>query len=145
MKVSPISHPDAPFRHRIRVRYSEIDSQSHVYNGRYLDYVDVAVTEYLRKLGFLFGPGSDAPEFHVVKATVDYKSPIVVDEEIDLSVRPVRIGRTSWTVLVEFRGAVNGDLRATAEVIFVTIRRGKKSSVPQAIRAAFEGSEARTS
>jgi acyl-CoA thioester hydrolase len=123
------------------VRRSEIDSQSHVYNGRYLDYADIAVTEYLRNLGFLFGPGADTPEFHVVKATIEYKSPIVVDEEIDLSVRTVRIGHTSWTVLIEFSGRVNGDLRATAEMIFVTISSGKKLAVPQAIRAAFDGSE----
>ena len=123
------------------MRYSEIDSQSHVYNGRYLDYVDVAVTEYLRSLGFLFGPGSDTPEFHVVRAIVEYHSPIVVDEEIDLSVRTVKIGRTSWTVLVEFRGATLSDIRATAEIVFVTERGGEKLPVPQAIRAAFEDSE----
>ncbi|MBI4736341.1 MAG: hypothetical protein HY766_09850 [candidate division NC10 bacterium] len=36
----------------VRVRYSEIDRQGIVYYSRYLEYVDVALSEYFRALGF---------------------------------------------------------------------------------------------
>ncbi|HSC71381.1 MAG TPA: acyl-CoA thioesterase, partial [Candidatus Methylomirabilis sp.] len=39
------------FSFPIRVRYSEIDVQGIVYNSRYLEYVDVALTEYFRAMG----------------------------------------------------------------------------------------------
>ena len=50
------------FRHRVRVRYGEIDSQAVLFNARYLDYADIAITEYFRGLGISFASGSETPE-----------------------------------------------------------------------------------
>ena len=41
-----------PFTCYLRVRYGECDAQKVVFNSRYGDYVDVAVNEFLRALGF---------------------------------------------------------------------------------------------
>ena len=38
-----------PFRHRLRVRYSECDPQGHVFNARYLEYFDIGMTELWRE------------------------------------------------------------------------------------------------
>ena len=40
-----------PFRFRFRVRYNECDAQQVVFNARYADYVDLAMTEFMRALG----------------------------------------------------------------------------------------------
>jgi acyl-CoA thioester hydrolase len=127
----------------MRVRYSEIDGQSVVFNSRYLEYADVAITEYLRTHGISIVPGAETPEFHVAKATVEFKSPIRIDEEIDLCVRTRRMGRSSWTLLVEIRGAAKNDHRATIEEIYVHVdlRSGTTTPIPQWIRAAIEEAE----
>ena len=39
------------FVHRLRVRWAEVDKQGIVFNGCYLTYFDVGVTEYYRALG----------------------------------------------------------------------------------------------
>ena len=39
-----------PFRFRFRVRYNECDAQLVVFNARYADYVDLAMTEFMRAL-----------------------------------------------------------------------------------------------
>jgi acyl-CoA thioester hydrolase len=44
-----------PFRYYLRVRYSECDSQKVVFNARYGEYVDLAVTEYVRAAGLNLG------------------------------------------------------------------------------------------
>ena len=69
--------PQSDFRHshRLRVRYGEGDQQGVVFNARYLDYGDIAVTEYWRAVGFRF-VGEDVMEFHVAHASVDFKKPI---------------------------------------------------------------------
>ena len=36
-----------PFRYFVRVRYQDCDSQHVVFNARYGDYIDLAVTEFL--------------------------------------------------------------------------------------------------
>ncbi|MGG7572430.1 acyl-CoA thioesterase [Streptomyces sirii] len=38
------------FTHRLRVRYSECDQQNVVFNGHYLFYYDVALTELWREV-----------------------------------------------------------------------------------------------
>jgi acyl-CoA thioester hydrolase len=103
------------FRYRLRVRHSEIDGQSVVFNSRYLEYADVAIAEYLRKHRILIASGPDTPEFHVAKATVEYKSPIRIDEEIELWVRTRRMGRSTWTLVVEIRGSAKDGLHRIDE------------------------------
>ena len=41
---------DFSFFHALRVRWSEVDMQAIVFNGNYLNYFDVAFTEYWREL-----------------------------------------------------------------------------------------------
>ena len=47
-----MSRSDFAFSHRFRVRWSEVDPQAVVFNARYLDYADIAITEYYREVGF---------------------------------------------------------------------------------------------
>ena len=42
---------DYRFAWKKRVRYAEIDAQAVVYNSRYLEYFDLALTEYWREAG----------------------------------------------------------------------------------------------
>jgi acyl-CoA thioester hydrolase len=120
-----MARADFAFSTRIRVRYAEIDAQAVVFNSRYLEYADVAVTEYWRAAGLhSAGEAWASLEFHVVRALVEYKAPIRYDEEIDLYARTARIGRSSLTTMIEIHGASNGgdeDLRATIEIINVNV------------------------
>jgi acyl-CoA thioester hydrolase len=120
-----MARTDFAFSTRVRVRYAEIDAQAVVFNSRYLEYADVAVTEYWRTAG-LHGEGKAwaALEFHVARALVEYKAPIRYDEEIDLYARTTRIGRSSLTTWIEIHGSANGpgdDLRATIEIVNVNV------------------------
>ena len=48
---NPPSRDAFSFFHPLRVRWAEVDPQSIVFNGHYLTYADVAITEYFRALG----------------------------------------------------------------------------------------------
>lgn len=135
-----MARSDFAFFHRIRVRYSEIDGQSVVFNARYLDYADLAVTEYFRAIGVAVAPAGGAPEFHTVHAVVDYRAPIRLDEEIDLAVRELRIGRTSLTLTIEMFGIGEDAPRAAVELVYVHIdlKTGKPEPVPAPVIAAIE-------
>jgi acyl-CoA thioester hydrolase len=127
-----MAREDFRFSTRIRVRYAEIDAQAVVFNSRYLEYADVAVTEYWRAAG-LHGEGEAwaALEFHVARALVEYKAPIRYDEEIDLYARTARIGRSSLATYIEVHGASKkpaDDLRATIEIINVNVDLGSGAS-----------------
>jgi acyl-CoA thioester hydrolase len=119
-----MSKADFAFRHQLRVRWSEVDPQGVVFNARYLDYADVAITEYWRVVHFRAQTGDAPLEFHVRKATVLFERPIKPDEMIEVMARTMAIGRTSMTQMVEIHGAnVDGidDLRATIEMVSVHV------------------------
>lgn len=97
-----------PARHDVRVRYNEIDGQGIVFNGNYLIYADIGVTEYFRTLGE-GEPGSFFAQYGtdivVVNAELDYHASARLDEVIRIASRVARFGRTSFTMHVAiFRG-----------------------------------------
>jgi acyl-CoA thioester hydrolase len=114
---------DFAFRYPFRVRWSETDAQGVVFNARYLDYADIAITEYWRASDW--HAMCDAPlECHVKKATVTWHAPIKPDEMIEVMARTQAVGRTSMTQLVEIHGHhADGrdDLRAEVELVAVHV------------------------
>ena len=77
---------DCGFRHRLRVRWAEADMQGVVFNGHYMTYFDVAVTEYWR--GVARGDPQALREIfdrlYVVRTTIEFHSPARFDDEIDV-------------------------------------------------------------
>jgi acyl-CoA thioester hydrolase len=85
--------------HRLRVRWAEVDPQGIVFNGNYLTYADVAITEYFRALGIGFPEGlhAEGGDFFAVRALLEYRAPARFDDELDLGIRVSRLGRSSLT------------------------------------------------
>jgi acyl-CoA thioester hydrolase len=134
-------HTDFKFCHRFRVRWSEVDPQGVVFNARYLDYGDLAITEYWRAVGFRT-IGEEALEFHVAHAGVDFKKPIKPDEVINAWARTERIGNSSMTILIELHGHRDDnadDLRAVIREVSVHVDLESHSplSIPNHVRDEF--------
>ncbi len=141
-----MARSDFKFHVTKRVRYAEIDAQAVVFNSRYLEYFDIGITEYWRAAGvYDRWPDRDSPEFHVARAEVDYKVPILLDEEIDICVRCSRVGRSSMTFLFELHGAGEDDLRATGLEVSVHVAeaQGASTPVPDEFGNLFEAFEGR--
>lgn len=139
-----MSRTDFPHSYRIRVRYSEVDPQGVVFNARYLDYADIAVTEYWRALKAAGFWGEAILECHVAKAEVNFRKPVMADEEIDVMARTSRFGTTSMTTLVEIHGADREDLRASVELIAVHVDLSdhRPRPLPDSVRAALTAFDA---
>ncbi len=126
-----MARADFAFHHRFRVRYSECDAQGVVFNARYLDYADVALTEYWRAVRFRELHPEEPMECHVKRATVTWFAPIRPDEMIDVMARTTAIGRTSFTQLVEIHGAGDtDDLRAEIELVNVHVDLAEHRPLP---------------
>lgn len=83
------------FFHPMRVRWAECDVQGVVFYPQYFVYFDVAMTEYMRELGFT---GPVMTEFLTVHAEADYRGSARWDDEIEIGVRCARLGRSSMTL-----------------------------------------------
>jgi acyl-CoA thioester hydrolase len=122
---------DFKFAHTLRVRWAEVDIQGIVFNGHYLMYFDVAITEYWRAIGLRYPDQLMAQgncDLYVVKSTIEYHQSARFDEEIELRVRVAKIGRSSMQFILEIHRAA--DHLITGEVIYVAATIGEHVSIP---------------
>jgi acyl-CoA thioester hydrolase len=129
------------FVHRLRVRYSECDAQGIVFNGHYLFYYDVALTELWRdRVGPYPEVVARGVDVVVAEATVRYRAAARFDELLDIAMAVTHLGTTSLVVRPEFR--VGDRLVADGEVrhVFVDPSTLVKKAMPDDIRAALASS-----
>jgi len=138
---------DFRFSWTTRTRYSEIDNQNIVFNAHYLTYFDTAITEYVVAIGLDYEGDviKTNHDYHAVRAVVEWKAPIGKRENIEVFVRPGRVGRTSLTFTIEIHGAGQEDLKTTGEVVWVYTNQETHRSAPLPesllkLLEAYEGS-----
>jgi acyl-CoA thioester hydrolase len=139
--MARMTRPGFPFSTRFRVRYSEIDGQKIVFNSRYLEYADVALSEFWRWTNLAeLGPEWTEAEFNYVRAGLEYKQPFRLDDMVEAFVRIERIGTSSMTHRIDLCHAETGALHATVEMVsvHVDLETRKSKPIPEPIRARIE-------
>ncbi|SDT07711.1 acyl-CoA thioester hydrolase [Halopseudomonas xinjiangensis] len=129
--------------HQLRVRWSEVDMQGIVFNGHYLTYADIGITEYFRALTASGGgdTGAKGGDFFAVRTLLEYRSPAENDDLLDVHVRIARLGNSSMLFVI---GIYRDDtLLLTGEITYVyadqQTRRPKP--IPATFREAVKGYE----
>ena len=131
---------DDPFRHRIRVRYSECDQQGVVFYPHYLAWFDIAMTELFRAGGHPYGEMIDGgADMVVAEAGIRYRASAQFDEEIDLAARVTRLGSTSITTAISAQRSDNGEVLAEGELrhVFVDLATRRTREIPPRVREAL--------
>lgn len=136
-----MTRPGFAFSTRFRVRYAEIDGQKVVFNSRYLEYADVAVTEFWEwtGIGNALGATWHDTEFHVRRAEVDYLKPFVLGDEVIAHVRVERLGTSSITKRFELTNAA-GELCCAIDMVSVNVHlpTGRPVPLDPQVRAFLE-------
>ncbi len=134
--------PGFAFSTRFRVRYAEIDGQRIVFNSRYLEYADVAVTEFWEWTGIAetLPDVWPATEFNVRRTEIDYLKPFRLGDTVEAFVRIEKLGTTSLTKRFELAHAETGELHTviTMVSVHVDLETGRPVALPDAIRAVLE-------
>ena len=131
-----MSREDYTCSHCLRVRWSEVDMQKVVFNGNYLNYIDVAIAEYWRAIGLPYPHGyvdRYANDIYLRKAGVDYLGSARYDDVLDIFVRVAKLGRSSMTFLFEvWRAEPDPSERPliTAELVYVNADPETMTSAP---------------
>lgn len=129
-----------PFRYLLRVRFQEVDAQGVVFNARWVDYIDIAMAELCR---VVFGSVQSAEtgiDWRLVKQTVEWKAAGRYDDVLEVGVRTVKVGTSSFTLAFEFRRHGSEAVLVTAETVYVRVDVAANASKPldAAHRAALE-------
>ena len=110
------------FTYLLRVRYSECDAQGVVFNAKYLEYIDVANTEFFRAaMGSYQELVEQGMETQVVGVTMDWNAPARFDDVVAITLSTQRIGNTSFTLQVGFQNYETGQHLLSSEITYVMV------------------------
>ncbi len=129
---------DNDFSYLLRVRYSECDAQLVVFNARYVEYVDIAITEFQR---YLWGSYQELMErgldTQLVNLNIDWMAPARFDDVLCITMKVNRVGNTSFVVRADFHNHANGEHLAGADVTYVMVSTPafRKTSIDEEMRA----------
>lgn len=122
---------------RWRVNYSEIDQMGVVYHARYLPWLDVARTEYLRAGGISYRE-LEARGFLLVvgELSIRYLRPARYDDDLVIRASVREAGSRRVTFAYEVLRAADGERLATASTdMFVLDRAMRPTRLPDDVRA----------
>ena len=130
------------FTHRVRVRYAEVDAQGVVFNAHWLTYADDATTRFFEHLGYdasELWTGAESPfDIMVRSSTLDFAGAAHFDEEVDISVAPVRLGTSSFDL--RYVATVGDRPAVTVTTTYVVVVPGEQRSqpIPHDLRSRME-------
>jgi acyl-CoA thioester hydrolase len=131
---------DYAFVHRVRTRFAETDAMGVVHHAAYLPYLEEARVEYLRAIGHPYhevrgaeravgGDPEDGREFPVLEAWVEYRKPLVFDDEVDVALAVAAASRATFQIA--YLLAVGDEVRALAVTVHGCVdRRGRAARLP---------------
>jgi acyl-CoA thioester hydrolase len=128
------------YAHRVDVRFHEIDWFGHVSHMWYLTYFDAAMAAYFRARAV---PQS-AVFLQIVRVEIEWKKAGVRrGDHVDVEVRPIRIGNSSFTLEFE---VLHGEQRSSVAVgrtVYVCVSADQDGgassrSIPPILREALE-------
>jgi acyl-CoA thioester hydrolase len=127
-----------PFVHRLRVRYSECDQQGWVFNGHYLFFYDVAITELWRARIVPYQEMIDrGADLVVAEVRFNFRQGARFDDLVDIELNVKHLGTTSMVISPVFR--VGDRLMLDGEVrhVFIDPATKGKTPIPDYIRTAL--------
>lgn len=110
-----------PFRYFCRVRYQDCDSQHVVFNARYGDYLDLAITEFLAASMPGRDPFDGNFEIQLKKQSIEWFAPARFQDVLEISTFATRFGRSSFDMRFELRIAGKPEPIVTAETVYVHV------------------------
>ncbi|MFT6431703.1 MAG: acyl-CoA thioester hydrolase [Halopseudomonas sp.] len=129
---------DFRFSQSLRVRWAEADMQGIVFNGHYLTYADVGITEYFRAMGQTYSgeTGAKGSDFFAVRTLLEYRSPARFDDVLEVHVRIARLGNSSMQFLIGIYR--DTEILVNGEIVYVHADQSNRrpSPIPQVFRDA---------
>ena len=116
------------YTYPIEVRFRDMDALGHVNNAVYLTYFEAARMAYWMHV--TGRPDLSDMDMILARAEVDFRSPLVAPESIEVGVGCVSIGRTSFVLAQDMYERKTGRLVAEARKVLVHYDYRTLRSVP---------------
>ncbi|WP_309066231.1 acyl-CoA thioesterase [Microbacterium sp.] len=123
------------FTYAHRVRSYEVDHQGIVFNGRYLELADAAMTEFFDGFGWTY-PQLIALGFDPAVVAIDlrFRAPARLGDDLVVTVTCTHVGTTSTVLHFVVRRGEHDLASITTTYVNVTSGVGRSAPIPQPIR-----------
>jgi acyl-CoA thioester hydrolase len=129
-----------PFRFPVRVYYEDTDAAGVVYYANYLKFMERARTEWLTALGHPLAAfeREHGVVFVVHRCEIDFRLPGRLNDTLDVSVEPVKLGASTITMRQDVHRG--GDMLTSARVTLACLdaARWKPVRMPAALKTNME-------
>lgn len=130
------------FTHRHKVGFADVDPAGIVFYPRYFEMINATIEDWFRSIGYGFDQMILQDGFAVPTATiqVDFKAPSRLDDQVELELELVRLGRSSIGLQINIQ--CEGELRAVVQqtLVFIRMLGNKPVRIPDPLRARIERS-----
>jgi acyl-CoA thioester hydrolase len=114
------------FVHVEKVRFRDLDPMGHVNNAVFLTYLEQARVAFFAEVGA--ATGLEDMNMIVARVEIDFKAPVRLGQEVEVSVRASRFGTKSFDL--EYELQVDGGLIAEAKSVQVAYDYGRREPMP---------------
>ena len=114
----------------IEVRWRDVDALGHVNHAVYFTYFEDARMRYLHELGQGIAPEERPPGFILASARCDYERPVELGDTVEIRLRTLWFGRTSFSLGYEAFSRKQGAVAARGETVLLTYDYAAKKAVP---------------
>ena len=114
------------FVHVEQVRFRDLDPMGHVNNAVFLTYIEQARVAFLAEVGA--ATGLEEMNMIVARVEIDFKAPVRLGQEVEISVRATRFGTKSFDLDYVLR--VDGEIVSDAKSVQVAYDYGRREAVP---------------
>ena len=129
-----------PFRLPVRVYYEDTDAAGVVYYANYLKFMERARTEWLEALGFPLAAfeREHGVVFVVHRCEIDYLSPARLNDALDVSVEPVKLGAATIKARQDVRRGNDVLTSALVTLACLDAERWRPARMPANLAAILE-------
>lgn len=126
------------FTHSIEIRFSDLDAMGHVNNATMLSLVEQARYKWWQIL--LAGRPFQAEGFLLARTEIDYRTPILLGDEVLVELRCSRMGGSSFDLSFRVTRGPGGELFAEGKTVQVMLdfEAQRPKAVPAEVRAWLE-------
>ncbi len=129
----------------VPVAWADMDAFGHVNNTIYLRWFESARIAYFEQLGLATAAADTNAVWPILARTaIDYRSPVVYPDTIEVAARVTKLGNTSFTMVYRVHSRAQNRLVAEGDsvVVMIEAKAGTKVPLDPALRAkvsALEG------
>ena len=129
------------FTYRTRVAFVDTDASGRIHFTAMLRYFEAAEQEFIRSLRLNYRDTLQEIGFPRVHAECDYRSAVVFDDELEVTVQVRRVGNSSYTL--GFTVTNGQTVAAAGNLVVVSFdrRQNRAMPLPDALREALKSAQ----